>query len=730
MGLRLPETMTDAHARVEERDASSSTRWAGLAVFGRLDRRAAAAIGVGVLIVMAARLLPAGLPQGVLLRGAVLGSLSGLLAMGLVFVYRANQIINFAQGELGAFAATLSYELIVQSNLPYPVAVFLSIAAATALAALLEIAVLRRFARASRLIAAVVTIGLAQLLLFLQLIIPLLFERYSDEVGAGRLAFPSPYRGEAFTLSSIIFSKDALIALVVVPLLLVGLTLFFRRSWAGAAIRAAAQNGDRAGLLGVPVARLATMSWALAGALSAAGAILRAPITGYFPGDLGGAALLARALAAAAIGRFESLPATFAAAIAIATVEQVYTYNYSRAAPLDGIVLAIVVVALLSQRGRRARAGWGDTSSWKDVKEVRPVPGELRSLPEVRYGRLGATAALLVIVAALPFVLATNQIRLVSVVCIFAIVAVSLVILTGWAGQVSLGQWAIVGVGAFVTGRLATSGAPPNFVVTVLLAGVAAAFVSVVLGLPALRLQGLFYGVTTLAFAVAAGGWLFTLESLRPTGFVRRPEFAGIPLDREERFYYVVIASVVLILAAARNLRRSRMGRLLVASRDNPRGVAAFGVQVAMMRLAAFGIAGFLCGIAGSLYVFLVQTAEVADFKPDRSVLIFGVAVIGGLGSVGGAVLGAVYVLGSQYFLPSWGSFLATGIGVVLFLLAFPGGLGQLVYMARDRLLARVADRRNIVVPSLVADRAAALGPPSQPGPAAEPALAPRGVVS
>jgi branched-chain amino acid transport system permease protein len=671
-------------------------------------RTAAWAGGLGALAVVATWLLPSGLPLGIAARGVVLGSLAGLLAMGVVFVYRANAIISFAQGELGAFAATLAYELIIETGVPYLLAVPICVAAAVVLSATIEVLVLRRFARASRLIATVVTIGIAQLMLFLQLVIPLVFERYSTEVGAGRLAFPSPFKKPAFTLSGVIFSQDVVVVLIVVPVVLVGLVVFFRRSWIGIAIRGAAQNGDRAGLLGIPVARLGTVSWALAGGLSGLAAILRAPITGYFPGDLGGASLLARALAAAAIGRFESIGVTFAAAVGIAVVEQAYTYNFSQSAPLDGLVLAILVVALVFRRGRTGRAAWGDVSSWQSVKEVRPVPREIRALAELRWARAAVTLLGLVVVLALPLVVGTSRIRLLSVVWIFAIVAMSLVVLTGWAGQVSLGQWALVGIGAVVTGKLATLEHPPSFIVIVVLSAAVAGAASVLLGLPALRLQGLFYGVTTLAFAVAAGGWLFKLPAVRTLDQVPRPVLGGsIALDTERRFYYVVIGVALCCLLAVRNLRRSRAGRLLVATRDNPRAVATFGARVAVARLSAFGVAGSLCGVAGSLYVTLVQTVEPSDFAADRSILLFGMAVIGGLGSLAGGVLGALYVLGSQYFLPSWGSFLATGLGVVVFLMVFPGGLGQLFYAARDRFLALLAERHGIDLPSMVADRRA-----------------------
>jgi ABC-type branched-subunit amino acid transport system permease subunit len=113
-----------------------------------------------------------------------------------------------------------------------------------------------------------------------------------------------------------------------------------------------------------------------------------------------------------------------------------------------------------------------------------------------------------------------------------------------------------------------------------------------------------------------------------------------------------------------------------------------------------------MAGLAGGVYAYLVQRASATDFPAVTSLFLFAIVVIGGLGSISGAVLGALYVQGAQYLLPEWARFLATGVGMLLLLIAFPGGLSQVAYGVRDRLLRRVADRRGLLVPSLVADRA------------------------
>jgi hypothetical protein len=155
----------------------------------------------------------------------------------------------------------------------------------------------------------------------------------------------------------------------------------------------------------------------------------------------------------------------------------------------------------------------------------------------------------------------------------------------------------------------------------------------------------------------------------------------------------------------ARNLRRARLGRNLIAIRDNETQAQSLGMRLTSSKLAAFAIAGFLAGLAGALYAYTEQSLSPDRFVADTSILMFSMVVIGGMGSLTGAILGAVYVRGIQYFLPAELQLFATGFGVLILLLVFPGGLGQIFYGLRDQFLRRIAERREITVPSLFADR-------------------------
>lgn len=692
----------------------------------------AAAFAAGfVLIVVSGKVVLPGMfgtiavPNGMYLQGMVVGLLSGLLAVGLVLIYRANRIINFAQGALGAFAATLAAQLYQVYRVPYVFAVLIGVAAALVASLLIEFFVIRRFSRAPRLILTVATIGVAQIFGFIELLPNLINADVDRE--QFRTTFASPF-SFSFEFGHVRFTADHLIVLVVTPAVLLGLALFFRFTRYGVAARASAENSERARLLGIKVKRVSLVVWGIAGVLSALTAILRAPILGFQLGALAGQGLLLRALAAAVIGRMESLPITIGAAIFLTMGEQAIFWSFGRSGPATGFLLTAIVVALLLQRKRASRVDPA-SSSWKAVAEVRPVPRELRRLPEVRAVRWGTAAAGLLALLVLPYWLSPSNTNLASVILIYAMVGVSLVLLTGWAGNVSLGQWALVGVGALVAGELATQTVPQDFFVTLLIAGLAGAGVALVIGLPALRIRGLFLSVTTLAFALAAFEWFFQWEQLTPQGTIRRPFLFGIwDITSERAFYFVSLAGLVLAMYLGRNLRRSRFGRNLIAMRDNEVQAQALGVRLVRTKLMAFALSGFVAALAGALYAFNQQALRADRFPPETSLVMFSMVVIGGMGSMTGAVLGAAYVRGVQYFLTAEFQLLATGFGLLILLLVFPGGLGQIVFSFRDRLLRRIAHRRGILVPSLVADRGREEEPTPLAAPMAEPVAGERPV--
>ncbi|HVF75658.1 MAG TPA: ABC transporter permease [Acidimicrobiales bacterium] len=653
--------------------------------------------------------LPGRMPTGIVAYGVVIGALYGLIAMGLILVYRANQVVNFAQAGLGAAPATLGVVLVTTKGWPYWAALLLVVVGSLVLGGLVDFLVVRRFTQAPRLILAVVTIGIGQLLAYVEFNIP----GWITGDALPPADFPTPFSSWRFTFGGTVLKGDHVVALLVVGVIVVALGLFFRLTRIGIAVRASAENAERASLLGVPVRRVSTLVWMLAALLSAVGIFLRAPLVGLSFGTIIGPSVLLYALAAAMVARMQSLPVAFVAGMAIGGMDFAMYYSTRNSVLSQAMMLPIILVALLLQRQSAGRAHDTGVTTWRTVKEFRPIPSELRNVREVLGARTLVLALAAGLAVGLPFLVGRLYRNDASLLLIYAMVGVSLVVLTGWAGQISLGQFAFVGVGAGVAGGLAANH-QADFFVTIIVAGMVGAVVAVLVGLPALRVQGLFLAVTTLAFAGTTQaflldrrffGWMLPPEG----GIVYRPKIYGrIDTGNDLVFYYVCLVFLVLMIVMARQIRSSRSGRVMIAVRANPRAAQSYGVNLSRTRLAAFAISGFMAAVAGALFVYQQGALDVNAYPPVDSIKVFAMTVVGGLTSVGGAVAGAAYLIVFQRFpffrTIEFFDLLTTGVGLMVLLLFFPGGLAELGYRARDSFLRWVAARRGIHVPSLVAD--------------------------
>jgi branched-chain amino acid transport system permease protein len=661
-------------------------------------------------------------PRGEILGGAVIGVLYALIGMGIILVYRANRIINFAQAQLGAVPAVVALLLIAKHGWPYVAAVPVMLVGAVVLGAGVEMTLVRRFAHAPRLILTVVTIGIGLLLVVLEFYAKDWIS--GDLIDTLSLTFPTPFRRFRYHLGPSTLTGDHLFAVVVVAVLVVALGAFFRYTDIGIAVRASAENAERASLLGIPVKRVSTIVWILAALLSAIGVFLRTPLVGLPLQGSVGPSILLFGLAVAVIARMESLPTAFVGGILIGIIDRSALFATRRAALANAVMLVVVVVALLVQRAKLSRAMDTGVSTWQLVKEIRPTPTELRNLWEVRAARIAVTVVGGGLALAGPWIFGTAKTSAATLILLYAMIGVSLVILTGWAGQISLGQYAIAGVGAAVAGGLAANHGW-DFFGALFTGALAGAVIAVLVGLPALRIQGLFLAVTTLAFAFTVQNFILRREFFawllpKDNSFSDRPvlyerwdltkpsKVFGVTVDSDAKFYFVCLAFLVLVLAMARSLRQLRSGRILIGVRDNGRVMQAFGVSLASTRLAAFAISGFIAGLAGALIAYQNVVFSPGAFSPEQSISLFVMAVTGGVGSLLGAVLGAVYLIGVP-LLPGLRDvelidLLTSGLGVLVVLMFLPGGFAEGAYRARDWFLRKVAEKHNIVVASLVAD--------------------------
>jgi branched-chain amino acid transport system permease protein len=692
---------------------------------GRRVLAAVKSVAAFLAVVVACRII-FGAPYSIILDGLALGSLYGLIGAGVILIYRTNRIINFAAAGLGAIPAVGGVLLIVNKGVSWYLAFPLALIGGAVLGALVDILAIRRFAKAPRLILVVVTIGVSQLLAFIALFLP----RWIAPPGGNKGGFISkvdtPFNEIQFVrLGPRSFSGDYPFAVVVVALLVVGLALFFKYTRIGIALRASAENADRASLLGIPVRRVGTVAWILAGLFAAVTIFLRSTLVGVpVDGTLGPVVLL-YALAAAVIAKMDSVPVCLGAGIAIGMIDQASVFKTARNSLAGAIMLVLILAALLLQRGSLSRAQDSGVSSFSAVREFRPIPSELRDVREVVAVRTVLGVILGALLLAAPFLLGAGRLSRATPIIIYGIIAVSVVILTGWAGQISLGQFGLVGVGALVGGGLAASH-NVDFFVALLAGTIAGAIGAVLIGLPALRIQGLYLAVTTLAFAGAVSGFL--LDPRYPvqkfffsgggTSRVERPLlFSRIDLSQDRNYYYVCLFFLALVLLSARAYRRNRAGRILIAIRDNQRAAPSYAINLSRNRLAAFAVSGAYAALGGVLLAYEQGAVDQSSYGIGPSILIFTATVIGGVTSLPGAVFGAILIQSVRIYGESYVtglSLLVTGPGLVFVLLSLPGGIAEGAYKIRDGFLRWVANRHGILVPSLVADKRVETGEDQQ----------------
>jgi branched-chain amino acid transport system permease protein len=586
-----------------------------------------------------------------------------------------------------------------------------------------DVFVMRRFSKSPRLILTVVTLGVAQTLAIFGFFTPIWLGVKANLPPN----VPTPWSSSVLWRNGRgqpILTGNQVAALVTVLILSVALALFLRYTRIGIAIRASSENADRAALLGIPVLLVGTAAWAIAGLLSAMAIYVQAPLIGLPQNVSLGFDTILYGLAAAVVARMERIGLALAAGMGVGIIIFGSVARTGDDHLASAIMVLVILAALLTQRGVISRALDAGTSSWEAVKQFRPIPLELRNTREVGVARGALLAAIAVVALGAPYVVRSADLGELAFLPIYGIVAVSLVVLTGWAGQISLGQFGLVGAGALATGGIIARHNIDFF--AALAIGIAAGVVvALIIGLPAVRIQGLYLAVTTLAFGYAMQGYLLNShypvgKRLMPrslTAGVDRPLLYGrFNLENNRTFYYVCLVLLFLAILAAYSFRRNRSGRVLIAARDNQRAAPAYSINLVRTRLAAFAVSGGMAGMAGVLIVYQQHQVVSASFGVVPSIGVFLATVIGGLTSVGFAVAGAMTFEFLLLFGPRYYHFLGkdlitviplliTGPLLILNLYFYPGGSAQAGFQQRDTFLRWVARRRNIVVPSLLADK-------------------------
>ncbi len=617
--------------------------------------------------------------SGTIVLGILNGLIISLLAVGFVLVYKANRFLNLAHAQLGVLSALLLLKVVNDWGWNWWLSFFACVVVGIATGLLVErfiVGPVRRKTKAPvRLL--ILTIGVSQVLLALTYIPAL--------APSSQAPFPQPFHS-SFQVGGVVLSGMSVLTLIAVPLVLLLLTMFLEFTSVGKQIRAAAGNPDAARLCGISVSRVSLITWGIAGGLSALAAILNGPTTTSFNAEAFGPYLLMLTMGAAAFGAFVSLPIAVGGGLGLGLVYQVVLAQTNNAGTAELAVFAVILLAILVRGGAIGRAFAADGAAVPERPGLR-VPEVLRGSPLLRNGMrwlIGISLVVAVVFPLLPY-FKSNQFLLVLVL-IYALVGVSLTILVGWAGQVSLGQFALVGIGAYVTARWAGQSGW-SMVELLLVTGLVGAVVLVVIGLPALRVRGLTLAVTTLGLAVIAPDWLYQQgwlggstpfnEPVQPMTVLPGLGYVGSQLD----LYYVVLVVLVLVIAAAATLRRSTVGRTIIAVRDNERAVASFGVKPVTVKLRVLALSGFVAASAGVFFAADWQSVTPTYFSADVSIAILAIPVVGGLGSLGGAVAGAVLLYMITFFVAPHLSGLLGSVGQNVGFLLFIAGISVIASM-------------------------------------------------
>jgi len=610
---------------------------------------------------------------------AILGLGAGvayaLLAFGVVVVYKGSGVLNFAHGGIAMFAAFVYADLSgadpgQAGRSPY-LALLIVLTGAALFGALFYFVVMKHLRAAPALAKVVATLGL---LATLQGIATLHWGAvYSPPV---RSLFPT--RPVSIGAGSFVGS-DRLYGLGLALLLTGSLWWLYSRTKFGLATRAVAESEKGASLLGYSPDSVASLNWALGCALAAVAGVIIAPIQGLDTAKL--PLMILPAFAAALLGRFRSftLAALVALGIGIAQSElTLYWGNQpgvSVAVPLVVVILAMVVSGrLIPQRGALTEGRSPKTPAGR----VRPVPALIA---------LGSAAALLL------FASPTYQSALGTSIG-FAILALSLVVITGYTGQISIAQMTFAGLaGLFLSKAAIHFGVP--FPVSLLVGALMAVPVGVLVGLPALRVRGINLAVVTFGLAYSVTAVVF--ENAKWTGAgvfgdaapVPSPTIAGFSVDgfsHPGRFGLFALVVLLLVITLVSSLRQSSTGRKLLAVRGNEAAAAAAGINVPRVKLYAFALSAFIAGLGGAVMATEIDEASFAQFSASASISLITIAYIGGIGSIAGALLAGVgaaggvsYVLFSHipgyadYFLP------VAGVLLIITVLFQPDGVAPLV---------------------------------------------------
>lgn len=654
-----------------------------------------------------------------LILGLGSGATYAILGLGLVLKYRSGGVVDFAHGALAMWIAYVFVDLRTNGVLPLPwivlphqvtvsstgidttLAVVISLVYAALLGAILYLAVYRPMRGAAPLTRICASVGV---MLAFQAVAVLNFGTQSKTT-------PAILPSTPVTISGLSFPSDRIYFTAIVLALSIVFALIYRYTRFGLATRAGSENARGAALIGISADRVALANYVIATVMAGVAGILIAPIANLDPTSY--TLFIVPALGVALVGRFESFWIVALAGVLLGMgqseiIKFQATWTWFPTGDVADALPFILIIVTMALRARSPLAR-GETSAQRNPTVARP-----RSpLVSAAFCLIAGTIILFVLQGSLRNAFISSM--------TFTCVALSLVLLTGYVGQVSLAQMTFAGVGGFMLGHI-SHGWGLGFPFSLILAGLCAVPVGLLIGLPALRLRGVNLAVVTLGAAFTADALIFNSQGFSGglTGLpIKPPHLFGWDLSIAHGHDYprvifglVVLVIVVLMGLLVARLRNGAAGRMLLAVRSNERAAASVGINVAQAKLMAFAIAAFIAGIGGALTGYQQGTLTSDGFSVFVSLSLLAVVYVAGIGRISGAVFAGIMMSATGFFVTfldeqfSIGKYQTIVAGVLLVITAITNpdgvmststGKGPAVayFKARDRVAAALAGQQR-----------------------------------
>jgi len=595
--------------------------------------------------------------------GLAIGCVYALIALGFSMMLRATDLLNFAQGEFVMMGAYFGYTLLTHTPLPF-IAVFI---VASLLTGLLGVIVERLTLRTIReqqspvlnMIIATVGIGIC-----LRLIAQTIW-------GAEPIRYPIRIGDEAVLVAGLPISSMHIWIILLAAASMFALHFFLQRTLSGIAWRAAAYDPATAGILGIGFSKIVALTFGISGALAGAAGVLISPLF-FVSQDIW--LMGPRAFAAAALGQF-SILGTMIGGPVLGLIETMAA-GYISSAYKNGIAYAITIIILMIIAVPKVPTSGSVGQLYARIPLVEVLAWPASKMKNWRNMSLLIGGLIMLF---LPAVLGDYEIHIVVLIMIYMIEALGLQLVIGYGGSIVIGHAAFVGIGAYTSALLSLKMGVP-FPLSLLGAGVFTGVFGFVFA-PILRLPGHYCAIATIGFGEIINlvmlNWTAVTNGYSGLSKIPKPKFGPLIIKSDYGFYYLALILLILVYSGLIRLIKSRFGRALVASKENEMASIAMGINVPWFRSQTLAIGAFCGGIGGALYAHFNGFISPDGFSIVESIGYLTMVVVGGLGSLPGAMIGTVAVFGIPEVLRGLAEYrmLVYGALLVLFMMYLPGGL-------------------------------------------------------